>query len=160
LGLIAATLGKVYGQVGIGLPIIVSAIRYFDGVKPLGIITPALPLPWRYRLDYSGFSPILRSYLLGLTFGLIASPMQYTCSSNFIGMGGKYGGFKLRRGIIVILHCWLCFTPNYRRFFYCLAEKLSFPTSMVGWINPVSGVLLIGFGVFLYYPVCCDGGEL
>jgi len=74
LGLIAATLGKVYGQVGIGLPIIVSAIAILMGLNLLELLPLRFPSLGATDWITGDFPPILRSYLLGLTFGLIASP--------------------------------------------------------------------------------------
>ena len=74
LGVVASLLGKVYGQVGIGLPIIVSIIAILMGLNLL----EALPLPMPSFDSMGWISQDLpkgvRSYLLGLTFGLVASP--------------------------------------------------------------------------------------
>jgi cytochrome c-type biogenesis protein len=74
LGIIASLIGKVYGSVGIGLPIIVSLVAIAMGLNLL----EALPIQFPSLGETNWISPNLpsglRSYLLGLTFGLIASP--------------------------------------------------------------------------------------
>lgn len=74
LGIIATSLGKVYGQIGSGLPIIVSLVAIVMGLNLLEILPLRFPslgaTDWIAQDLPSG----VRSYLLGLTFGLVASP--------------------------------------------------------------------------------------
>ena len=74
LGIIAATVGKVYGQIGIGLPIFVSIIAILMGLNLLEALPLQLP-------DWGGTEWIsqelpqsVRAYCIGLSFGLVASP--------------------------------------------------------------------------------------
>jgi cytochrome c-type biogenesis protein len=65
--------GQVYGQVGVGLPIIVSIIAILMGLNLL----EALPYSFHhlgFRLDFKDLPEGVRSYLIGLTFGVVASP--------------------------------------------------------------------------------------
>jgi len=70
---VAALVGQVYGQVGIGLPIIVSIVAILMGLNLL----EALPSSYHPLVGWSDFKDLpkgVRSYLIGLTFGVVASP--------------------------------------------------------------------------------------
>ncbi len=147
LGVAASLLGKIYGQIGLGLPIAVSVIAILMGLNLLEVLPLRLP----------GFSNIevpetwpkgIRSYALGLTFGLIASPCSTPVLATllaWISTSGKpgLGGFLL-----------LCYALGYvlpivlAGTFVGTLKRLLSLRQWSGWINPTSGVLLIGFGVF------------
>ena len=74
LGILAAWVGKVYGQIGWGLPLIVSAIAIIMGLNLLEIISLNFPSLGTTDWITNDLPPAIRSYLLGLTFGLVASP--------------------------------------------------------------------------------------
>lgn len=148
LGIAAAVLGKVYGQIGTGLPIIVSVVAILMGLNLL----EALPLQFP---DWGGTEWIsqelpsgVRAYLIGLSFGLVASPcstpvlasiLAWVASTHDLGLGG------------ILL---LCYALGYvvplilAGTFTASIKKILELRQWSGWINPVSGVLLIGFGVF------------
>lgn len=148
LGIIATSLGKVYGQIGVGLPIIVSAIAIIMGLNLLEII----PLRWISlgATDWikEDIPVAARSYLLGLTFGLVASPcstpvlatlLAWVSTTQDLVLGGglllSYTG-----GYVVPLIIAGTFTATIKKF-------LEF-RRFSGWITPASGVLLLGFGFF------------
>lgn len=147
LGIVAASLGKIYGQIGIGLPIVVSAIAILMGLNLLEIISLSLPSFGNTEWIKEDFPPAIRSYLLGLTFGLVASPcstpvlatlLAWVASSEDLILGGI---FLLTYAIGYVLPLILAgtFTANIKQFL-----ELRRWTS---WINPVSGSLLLGFGI-------------
>jgi len=147
MGIFAAALGQVYGQIGIGLPIIVSLIAIIMGLNLLEVITlqfPSLGAPNWIKDD---FPPSVRSYLLGLTFGLIASPcstpvlvtlLAWVASTGAIGTGAMLL-LAYTVGYVSPLIVAGIFTAN-------LKQILSL-RRWSGWINSFSGVVLIGFGV-------------
>jgi len=148
LGIIAALLGKVYGQVGIGLPIIVSIIAILMGLNLL----EALPLQFPSFGGMEWISPELpqglRSYLIGMTFGVVASP----CSTPVLGslLSWVANTQDLILGAVLLL----AYTAGYvgplilAGTFTASIKKLLEVRRWSGWINPVSGALLVGFGVF------------
>jgi cytochrome c-type biogenesis protein len=148
MGIIAAFLGKVYGQVGIGLPIIVSVIAILMGLNLL----EALPLQFPSLNETNWISPDLpagvRSYLLGLTFGLVASP----CSTPVLA--SLLGWVATTQDLIVGAVLLLSYTAGYvaplilAGTFTAAIKNLLELRRWSGWINPVSGVLLVAFGVF------------
>ncbi|AFZ24274.1 cytochrome c biogenesis protein [Cylindrospermum stagnale PCC 7417] len=148
MGIIAGLVGKVYGQVGIGLPIIVSIIAILMGLNLL----EALPLQFPSLGETNWISPDLptglRSYLIGLTFGLVASPCSTPVLASLLGWVANTQDLIL--GAVLLLS----YTAGYvaplilAGTFTASIKKLLELRRWSGWINPVSGVLLVGFGVF------------
>lgn len=72
LGLVAALFGRIYGQTSNGVSIILGVVAIAMGLYLLEVLR--LPLP-NLSIEVSKDLPRgLRSYLVGLTFGLAASP--------------------------------------------------------------------------------------
>lgn len=148
LGIIAAFVGKVYGQVGIGLPIIVSIVAILMGLNLL----EALPfqLPSFGGLDWISkeLPPAVRSYLIGLTFGVVASPCSTPVLATLLAWVATTQDLIL--GAILLIS----YTAGYvaplilAGTFTAAIKKLLQLRQWSGWINPVSGALLVGFGVF------------
>jgi cytochrome c-type biogenesis protein len=148
LGIGAAALGKIYGQIGVGLPIVVSAIAILMGLNLLEALPFQLP-------SYNGTDWLskempksLKSYLLGLTFGLVASPCSTPVLATLLAwitstQDPVLGGALLlsyTAGYVAPLILAGTFTAS--------IKKLLEVRRWSGWITPASGVLLIGFGVF------------
>ena len=149
LGIVATSLGWVYGQVGAGLPILVSAIAILMGLNLLEAL-PLPPLP-----SYSGMGFMenniprsLKSYLLGLTFGLVASPCSTPVLATLLAWVGQSGDPVLGGSLL------LAYTVGYvaplvlAGIFTASIKKILALRQWSGWITPTSGVLLVGFGVF------------
>jgi cytochrome c-type biogenesis protein len=135
--------------VGIGLPIIVSLIAIAMGLNLL----EALPLQFPSFLGETNWiSPNLpsglRSYLLGLTFGLVASPCSTPVLASILGWVANTQDLVL--GAVFLLF----YTAGYvaplilAGTFTASIKKILELRRWSGWINPVSGILLVGFGVF------------
>jgi cytochrome c-type biogenesis protein len=148
LGVFAALLGKVYGQIGIGLPIIVSSIAIIMGLNLLEIIPLKFPNWDTTNWIKDNFPNSLKSYLLGLTFGLIASPcstpvlitlLAYIASSKNILFGAIFLIFYAI-GYVFPLILAGTFTGTLKSFL-----NLRIITQ---WINPLSGAVLLIFGIF------------
>lgn len=148
LGLIAGAVGRVYGQVGIGLPIIVSVLAILMGLNLLEALP--LPMPSVGNVDVMNWGvPIaVKSYLLGLTFGLVASPCSTPVLATLLGWISATGDPILGAALL------LAYTVGYvtplviAGSFTATIKKLLAIRRWSGWITPASGVLLVGFGVF------------
>ena len=148
LGIVAALMGKVYGSVGIGLPIIVSIIAILMGLNLLEALPLQLPsfgsLDWISKDLPEG----VRAYLIGLTFGVVASP----CSTPVLAT--MLAWIATTQDLILGGVLLLSYTAGYvaplvlAGTFTASIKKLLELRRWSGWINPVSGVLLLGFGVF------------
>lgn len=147
LGIVAAIVGQIYGQIGIGLPIIVSIIAILMGLNLLEALPLQLPsfggLDWFSKELPNG----VKSYLIGLTFGLVASPCSTPVLATLLAWISStkdpvLGGALLlayTTGYVVPLVLAGTFTAS--------IKKLLEVRRWSGWITPASGVLLIGFGV-------------
>lgn len=148
LGILAAIAGRIYGQVGIGLPIVVSAIAILMGLNLLDALP--LQLPSFTGLDWisKDWPEGVRSYVLGLTFGLVASP----CSTPVLAT--LLAWISTTQDPLVGGALLLAYTAGYvaplilAGTFTASIKKLLEVRRWSGWITPVSGVLLVGFGVF------------
>ncbi|MCL1474011.1 cytochrome c biogenesis protein CcdA [Argonema antarcticum] len=148
LGIAAGLLGQVYGQIGIGLPIVVSIIAILMGLNLL----EALPLQFPSFTNTEFISKDLpagvRSYLLGLTFGLVASPCSTPVLATLLAWVAGTKDFIL--GAVLLLSYTLGYVAPLivAGTFTASIKKLLELRRWSGWINPVSGALLVGFGVF------------
>lgn len=148
LGLIAGAVGRVYGQVGIGLPIVVSVLAILMGLNLLEALP--LPMPSFGNVDVMnwGLPVAVKSYLLGLTFGLVASPCSTPVLATLLGWISATGDPLLGAALL------LAYTVGYvtplviAGSFTATIKKLLAIRRWSGWITPASGVLLVGFGVF------------
>lgn len=148
LGIFAAVVGKVYGQIGLGLPIFVSIVAILMGLNLLEALPFQLP-------DFGGMDWIsqdlphgVRSYLLGVTFGLVASPCSTPVLASLLAWVASTSNIWL--GAVLLL----AYTGGYvaplilAGTFTASIKRLLEVRKWSGWITPTSGVLLIGFGIF------------
>lgn len=148
LGVFAAFAGQVYGQVGIGLPIIVSIVAILMGLNLLEALPIQLPsfgdLQWISKDLPKG----VRSYLIGLTFGLVASPCSTPVLITLLTWVATKKDIFL--GAILLLSYTLGYVAPLilAGTFTASIKKLLELRRWSGWINPVSGIFLVGFGVF------------
>ncbi|MEA5508609.1 cytochrome c biogenesis protein CcdA [Crocosphaera sp. UHCC 0190] len=148
LGILAASLGKVYGQIGVGLPIFVSIIAILMGLNLLELIPLRFPSLGATDWITDQLPAGVRSYSLGLTFGLIASPCSTPVLATLLAWVATKQDVMLG-GVLL-----LSYTAGYvmplilAGTFTATLKKLLELRRWSAWINPVSGVLLIGFGIF------------
>lgn len=148
LGIVAAVVGQVYGQVGIGLPIVVSAIAILMGLNLLEALPLQLPSWGGMEWISKDLPEGVRSYLIGLTFGLVASP----CSTPVLAT--LLAWISTTQDPIVGSILLLSYTAGYvapliiAGTFTASIKKILELRRWSGWITPASGALLVGFGVF------------
>ncbi|PSB24300.1 cytochrome C biogenesis protein [Stenomitos frigidus ULC18] len=148
LGIVAAVVGKIYGQIGLGLPIVVSAIAILMGLNLLEALPLRLPsfggLEWISKDLPQG----VRAYLIGLAFGLVASPCSTPVLASILAWISATKDPVL--GSVLLL----AYTVGYAAplvlagTFTASIKKLLELRRWSGWITPASGALLVGFGVF------------
>ncbi|MBP0027039.1 cytochrome c biogenesis protein CcdA [Roseofilum sp. Guam] len=147
LGIVAALVGQVYGQIGIGLPIIVSIIAILMGLNLLEALPLQLPASGGMDWISPNFPNSVRSYLIGLTFGLVASPCSTPVLATLLAWVSSTQNPILGSGLL------LAYTAGYvsplvlAGTFTASIKKLLALRQWSGWITPTSGVLLVGFGV-------------
>ncbi|MDV3002385.1 MAG: Thiol:disulfide interchange protein DsbD [Chroococcopsis gigantea SAG 12.99] len=148
LGIAASVLGKVYGQIGLGLPIIVSLIAIIMGLNLLEVISLRFPSLGATDWISSDFPPSIRSYLLGLTFGLIASPCSTPVLASLLAWVASTGDLFLGAGLLLFYTLGYVLPLILVGIFTSSLKRLLSLRQWSGLINPLSGILLIGFGVF------------
>ncbi|MBW4578125.1 MAG: cytochrome c biogenesis protein CcdA [Tildeniella nuda ZEHNDER 1965/U140] len=148
LGIVAAVVGKIYGQIGLGLPIVVSAIAILMGLNLLEALPFRLPSFGGLEWISKDLPPGVRAYLIGLTFGLVASPCSTPVLASILAWISATKDPVLGSALL------LSYTIGYAAplvlagTFTASIKKLLELRRWSGWITPASGVLLVGFGVF------------
>ena len=148
LGILASYVGRVYGQIGVGLPVVVSIIAILMGLNLLEALPLAMPsfdsMGWISQDLPKG----VRSYLLGLTFGLVASPCSTPVLATLLAWVSATGDLILG-GILLLAYATGYVAPLILAgTFTASIKKLLEMRQWSGWITPTSGALLVGFGVF------------
>lgn len=148
LGIIAAFIGRVYGQVGIGLPIIVSIVAILMGLNLLEALPLQMPSWGGLEWISQDLPESVRSYVIGLTFGVVASPCSTPVLATLLSWIATTQDMFL--GALLLLS----YTAGYvvplilAGTFTATIKKLLELRRWSGWITPVSGAILVGFGVF------------
>jgi len=148
LGIVAAVLGKIYGQVGLGLPIIVSLIAILMGLNLLNALPFSLPSWGGMEWIAKDLPQGVRSYLIGLTFGLVASPCSTPVLATLLAWIANTKDPILGSALL------LAYTAGYvsplilAGTFTATIKRLLELRRWSSWITPFSGLLLVGFGVF------------
>ncbi len=148
LGIVATTIGKVYGQIGVGLPIVVSLVAIAMGLNLLEILP--LRFPSLGATDWIGedLPRGLRSYLIGLTFGLIASPCSTPVLATLLTWVATTQNLVLGGGLLVAYAMGYVLPLIIAGTFTATIKKILKLRRWSSWINPISGALLLGFGIF------------
>lgn len=148
LGIVATTIGKVYGQIGVGLPIVVSLVAIAMGLNLLEILP--LRFPSLGATDWIGedLPRGVRSYLLGLTFGLIASPCSTPVLATLLTWVAGTQNLVLGSGLLIAYAIGYVTPLVIAGTFTASIKKILELRRWSSWINPVSGALLLGFGIF------------
>lgn len=153
LGIAASFAGKAYGQVGQGLPLAASGLAIVMGLNLLQIIEIQLPSffdNFDPRAAASNFPSSVQAYLAGLTFALAASPCSTPVLATLLGY------VAASRDPVIGGSLLLTYTTGYvaplllaASFAGALQSLLSF-RKFSAWINPMSGALLLGGGIYTF----------
>lgn len=147
LGIIATAIGKVYGQIGIGLPIIVSLIAIAMGLNLLELLP--ITFPSLGATDWIGedLPRSLKSYLLGLTFGLIASPCSTPVLATLLAWVATTGDLMVGAGLLTAYAVGYVAPLVLAGTFTASIKKFLELRRWSSWINPISGSFLLIFGI-------------
>ncbi|KAF5806779.1 putative cytochrome C biogenesis protein, transmembrane [Helianthus annuus] len=151
LGVAASVAGKAYGQVGQGLPLAASGLAVIMGLNLLEVIELQLPSffdNFDPRAAAANFPSSIQAYLAGLTFALAASPCSTPVLATLLGYVAASKDPLIGGSLL------LTYTTGYvaplllaASFAGALQSLLSF-RKFSAWINPMSGALLLGGGVY------------
>lgn len=148
LGIVAAGFGQIYGQIGVGLPIVVSAIAILMGLNLLEIVPLRFPSLGATDWITNDMPQSVRAYLVGLTFGLVASPCSTPVLATLLAWVSTSHDLILGAGLLLAYTIGYVMPVLIAGIFTASLKKLLSLRQWSGWINPVSGALLVSFGVF------------
>lgn len=148
LGIAATTIGKVYGQIGVGLPILVSLVAIAMGLNLLEILPLRFPSLRETNWIGEDLPRGVRSYLLGLTFGLIASPCSTPVLATLLTWVATTQDLVVGGGLLIAYAIGYVTPLVIAGTFTATIKKILELRRWSSWINPVSGALLLGFGIF------------
>ncbi|HEY9879665.1 MAG TPA: cytochrome c biogenesis protein CcdA [Leptolyngbyaceae cyanobacterium] len=148
LGLLAGLFGYVYGQVAIGLPIVVSVVAIVMGLNLLGALPLSLPSFNGATLGNWDIPAGLKAYLLGLTFGIVASPCSTPVLATLLAWISATGDPILGGALLMAYAVGYVLPLVVAGTFTAFVKQLLALRQWSGWITPASGALLVGFGVF------------
>lgn len=153
LGIVASFAGKAYGQIGQGLPVAASGLAIVMGLNLLEIIELQLPSFFNNfdpRAAAANFPSSVQAYLAGLTFALAASPCSTPVLATLLGY------VATSRDPVIGGSLLLTYTTGYvaplivaASFAGALQSLLSL-RKVSAWINPISGALLLGGGLYTF----------
>ena len=144
-GLTAALLGKIYGQTAWGWSVVMGIIAIAMGLQLLEVISFRLPSFGNWEVSQN-LPQGLRSLLIGLSFGFVASPCStpvlVTLLAWVSGSGNLLVGteFLLAYAIGSVLQLAIAGT------FTGLIKQFLELRRWSSWLNWGSGLILIGFG--------------
>ena len=147
LGIIASYAGQVYGKIGMGLPIAVSIIAILMGLNLLEALPFQLPSFDGMRWISKDLPTGVRSYFLGLTFGLVASPCSTPVLATLLAWVSTTGDLMLGAALLLSYTLGYVVPLMIAGTFTATLKKLLELRRWSAWITPVSGALLVGFGV-------------
>ncbi len=148
LGIIATSIGKVYGQIGISLSLIVSIVAIAMGLNLLEILPLRFPSLGATDWIKEDLPKGVRSYLLGLTFGLIASPCSTPVLATLLTWVATTQDLLLGAVLLIAYALGYVAPLAIAGTFTATIKKILELRRWSSWINPVSGALLLGFGIF------------
>ncbi|KAM3696649.1 hypothetical protein ACJW31_06G054800 [Castanea mollissima] len=153
LGIAASFAGKAYGQIGQGLPLAASGLAVLMGLNLLEIIELHLPSLFNNfdpRAAAANFPTSVQAYLAEFTFALAASPCSTPVLATLLGYVATSKDPVIGGSLL------LTYTTGYvaplllaGSFAGALHSLLSF-RKFSAWINPISGALLLGGGVYTF----------
>jgi len=153
LGLVAALMGRMVGDVGRFWPYVVAAVCFIMGLHLMGVWNFDLPLPQAWKPKQAG---PLGAFLLGLLFGVVSTPcatpilavlLVYIASKGNLA----YGGLLLF--LYALGHCALILIAGTSM---GLAKRLIESKGLkagLGYLRKGSGVLIILIGFYFVWIV-------
>ncbi|GFH13656.1 DsbD domain-containing protein [Haematococcus lacustris] len=149
LGLLSSSVGLAYGQIGEGLPLLVSLLAIAMGLNLLQVLPLRLPsLDLDVRELTAGVPPALQAYLAGLAFALAASPCATPVLATLLAWVANTGDPVQGAALL------LAYTSGYVAPLLLAAtvtgsmKQLLSLRQYSAWVTPASGSLLVAGGTF------------
>lgn len=147
LGIAATAAGTVFGKVG-GLSIAASIIAIAMGLNLLELFPLRLPSIGTTEWITDGMPAAARSYLIGLTFGLVASPCSTPVLAALLAWVGTTQDWVLGAGLLLAYALGYVLPVMVAGIFTASLQRLLSLRQWSGWITPASGTILLVFGIY------------
>ncbi|MBD2101199.1 cytochrome c biogenesis protein CcdA [Leptolyngbya sp. FACHB-261] len=146
LGLAVAWLGGIYGQVGAGWGFLVGTVAILMGLNLLEVLPLRLPSLGQ-EIEISEKLPRgLRSYLVGLTFGTVASPCSTPVLITLLAWVSSTGNPVVGAGLLLAYAVGYVSPLVVAGTFTAAIKKFLEVRRWSGWLTWASGLVLISFG--------------
>lgn len=146
LGMAAAFLGRVYGQIGTGWTLLMGIVAIAMGLNLLELLPLRFP-NWFASTEISTDLPAYsRAFLLGLTFGLVASPCSTPVLVALLGWVSVSGNPAIGSALLLAYALGLVSPLVLVGTFTGSIKKVLSVRRWSRWLTYGSGVLLVGFG--------------
>jgi len=144
-GLVAALLGKIYGQTGWIWSVVMGVVAIVMGLQLLEVLPMRLP-NWGNIEISSKLPTSLRSYAIGMTFGLAASPCSTPVLVTLLTWVAGSGNITLGAGMLLAYAIGSIVPLAIAGTFTGLIKQMLTIRQWSGWLTWTSGIALIGFG--------------
>jgi cytochrome c-type biogenesis protein len=144
-GLAAALFGKIYGQIGGFWSIGVGLVAIAMGLQLLNLFPLSLP---NWDLQISNNLPrSFRTFLIGLSFGLVSSPCSTPVLVTLLAWVSSTGNVILGTTLLLTYAIGSVLPLILVGLFNNWLQKLMAFRQWSGWLTTISASILIGFGV-------------
>ncbi|KAL2652580.1 hypothetical protein R1flu_020708 [Riccia fluitans] len=153
LGVVASLAGKAYGQIGQGLPVAVSCFAMIMGLNLLEIIELQLPSffgDFNPRAAAAKFPSSVQAYLAGLTFALAASPCSTPVLASLLAYVSTSQDPVVGGTLLLAYTCGYVSPLLLAASIAGAVQQLMSLRKYSAWINPTSGALLLGGGLYTF----------
>ncbi len=146
LGLVAAWVGGIYGQLGSSWGFLVGGVAILMGLNLLEVLPLRLP-DLAGKVEISEKLPRgLRSYLVGLTFGTVASPCSTPVLITLLAWVSSTGNPVLGASLLLAYAVGYVSPLVLAGTFTAAIKQFLEVRRWSGWVTWASGVVLISFG--------------
>lgn len=148
LGLVAASLGLVFGQIGKVWYYILSAVAIVMGLNLLGVININFPQLQVVPMKMKGF---LGAFIIGLVFGLVASPCATPVLAVILTFVATKGDLAYGSGLLFTYGFGHGLPLLIIGTFTGMVKELSKVQRYTHYVTQFSGGLLVLIGLYLLY---------
>ncbi len=145
LGVIAVILGKVFGQIGDAWYYFLAAVAIIMGLHLLGVININFPTLTRLPVTKAGLLP---SFVMGLMFGLVASPCATPVLAVIIAYVASTGNIYYGASLLFVYGFGHGLPLILAGTFTAVVKQLPRFQKISHYITLFSGVLLILLGLY------------
>jgi cytochrome c-type biogenesis protein len=148
LGLAAVALGRIYGQIGGFWGWLLGGVAIAMGLNLVGLLPLQFPSWGQGPLSQTGPRGV-RSYLVGLSFGLVASPCSTPVLITLLAWVSGSGNLTMGAFLLLAYALGSVLPLAIAGTFTGMVQKVLVLRQWSGVLNPIMGALLILFGLLV-----------